>query len=411
LLYASLTLLVIGASIAFWTYRERSLCVRLAWSGALGGALGPLWLTREEGVWVVPSLLLAFGATAWWHARRGPSWRERAAAFALLALPLALWAMAIFAVAALNWWHYGVFTITELHTRSLRAAYGALTRVRHPAWTPNIPVPQAVRAQIYAVSPAFRELEPALEDRNSGWFAYGCPSYPHTCGDLPGGWFFWAFRDAVSRSGYHATAERAAAYYLRLAGEINAACESGHLDCYGARETLLDPIRWYHLQQLPGAVAAAFARTLQFSDVHITTEPCAPLDAALMRRFEQVTRHSFPPPVRGPSTREMLSAWILAHYRGAVPPLAVVAGLGYLASLVALLRFRDGSLAVPSTIILLAVAVRFALLSAADVVSTVPYSPRYYQPLFALLLLFTGLNAYALLRLGWRSVRPAPPTA
>ena len=63
---------------------------------------------------------------------------------------------------------------------------------------------------------------------------------------------------------------------------------------------------------------------------------------------------------------------------------------------------------VPSTLILLAVAARFALLAVADVVSTVPYSPRYYQPLFALLLVFVGLNTYALLQLGWRSVRMAP---
>jgi hypothetical protein len=409
LLYASLTLLVMGGLIAFWTYRERSWRVRLAWSFVLGGALGPLWLTREEGVWIVPSLLLAFGATGWWLARRPSPGSERVKECALFAVPIALSAAAILIVATLNWWHYGVFTTNELHTRPLRAAYGALTRVRHPDWIPNVPVPQAVRARIYAASPAFRELAPALEDPNSGWFAYGCPSYPHTCGDLTGGWFFWAFRDAVSRNGYYSSAGSAAAYYVRLAGEINAACESGRLDCDAPRETLVDPIRWYHIGHLPGALVVAFARTVQFADVHIATEACSPLEADFMRFYERVTHHAFPVASGVPAGRSIeISSWILARYQAAVPPLALVAALGYLASLLAFLWRRESSLVVATTLILLAVCVRFALLSAADVISSVPYSPRYYQPLFALLLLAIGLNTYAFLQLGWRSLRMAP---
>jgi hypothetical protein len=190
------------------------------------------------------------------------------------------------------------------------------------------------RAQIYAVSPAFRELQPALEDLNSGWFTYGCLSYPHTCGDLTGGWFLWAVRDAVTRSGYHSTAANAAAYYLRLADEINAACESGRLDCDSPRETLVDPLRWYHIEHLPGAVTAAFARTLEFSDVHILTAPCSPLDSALMRLYEDMTHHAFQAPSRLPAGCGIeISSEILAEYQWVVPRLAVVAGLGYLASL------------------------------------------------------------------------------
>jgi hypothetical protein len=409
LLYASLTLLVIGASIAFWTYRESRRCVRVAWSFVLGGALGPLWLTREEEMWIVPSLLLALGLAMSWRARRTPSAREALRELPLFVFPLSLWAGALLLVAALNGWHYGVFTTNELHLRSLRAAYGALTRVRHPQWTPNVPVPRAVRTQIYGVSPAFRELQPVLEDANSGWFAYGCPSYPHTCGDLPGGWFFWAFRDAVSRRGYHSTAASAAAYYGRLAGEINAACQNGRLDCGAPRETLVDPIRWHHVQEVPGTLAAALRRTLQFADVHIITEPCSLLDAAVARAYERVTLQAFPAPPLPAGRGAEISSWILARYQLAVPPLAALAALGYLASLLA--PVRGWSLAVPSTLILLAVGLRFAVLCVANVVSTIPYSPRYYQSLFALLLVFIGLNTYGLLRLAFRAMRGAPPRA
>jgi hypothetical protein len=407
-LYASFTLLVLAATIALWTYREKGWPWHLAWGLVLGGALGALWLTREEGVWIVPSLLLALGLTVWWRVRGPASWPARGTEAVFLAIPLVLWGAAMLLVATLNWWHYGVFTTNELHMRPVRAAYGALTRVRHPEWTPNLPVPRAVRARIYAVSPAFRELEPTLEDERAGWFSYGCPSYPHTCGDLAGGWFFWAFREAVARHGHHATAEDAAAFYLRVAGEIDAACASGRLECAGPRETLIDPLRWAHVRRVPGAMAAAVARTVQFCDVHIATGPCAPLDAGFLRVYEQITHHAAPPPTPPAGRRIEIASGILALYQWAVPPLTGVALLGYLASLGALVRRRAAPLVVPSSVILLAVAARFALLAVADVVSTVPYSPRYYQPLFALLLVFVGLNTYALLQVGVRrSVRTA----
>lgn len=410
LLYAALTLLVIGGSIALWTYRQRRGWVGLTWSLGLGAALGALWFTREEGVWIAPPLLFAGVATGWWVARHVSSDKERAKAYVLLALPLAIWGAALLLVATLNWSHYGVFATNELHTGPLRAAYGALTRVRHPEWAPNLPVPRAVRARIYGVSPAFRELQPGLEDASSGWLTYGCPTYPHTCGDLTGGWFFWAFREAVARGGYHSTAQDAAAYYRRLAAEIDAACASGRLDCDAPRATLIDPIRWYHIQHLPRAMAAAFARTVQFSDVRISTEPCPPLDPAVARLYERVTHHEFPAPSRFLVGRDIeISAGILALFQRAVPPLVVVAGLGYLVSLLALVRFRESPLVVPSTLILLAVSVRFAVLSVADVVSTVPYSPRYYQPLFALLLILIGLNTYAVLQLGRKWIRMTRP--
>jgi hypothetical protein len=81
-------------------------------------------------------------------------------------------------------------------------------------------------------------------------------------------------------------------------------------------------------------------------------------------------------------------------------PRAVRAQIGYLASLLAPgVDPRGTPLVVPRTVILVAMGARFVLLSAADLVATVPYAPRYYQPLFPLLLLFIGLNTYTVCQL------------
>jgi len=281
--------------------------------------------------------------------------------------------------------------------------------VRHAAWKPNLPVPREVRLQIYAVSPTFRELQGALE-ANNGWFVYGCPFYPDTCGDLTGGWFPWALREAVAGNRHHDTATDAAAFYLQLAKEINDACDGGQLSCDPPRESLTDPLHWYHVQQFPSHLSTGVAHTLGFSDVHITTSPCVGIEPPYVAMYASTAHHQVDAPPGVPvAWQTELSSEILTRYQWAVPRLMLIALLGYLASWLALVRYRRFDLLLPSTAILLALGVRFALLAAAELVATTPYAPRYYQPNFALLLLFIAINFYALLHLAWRSLpRRAP---
>src|SRR6266851_2276585 len=56
-IYPALTLAVLACSIGLVARIHRSLAVRTAWALGLGFALSAFWLTREEGIWIVPSLL------------------------------------------------------------------------------------------------------------------------------------------------------------------------------------------------------------------------------------------------------------------------------------------------------------------------------------------------------------------
>jgi len=406
-LCASLALLVIAAATGLWTYRHHSLGHRIAWSACLGCALGPFWLTREESGWIVPALVVGIAACAWPLLRRQQPRRARLAGSLLLGLPLVAWLGVLGLVATLNWAHYGVFIISESYSHSLRRAYGALTRVRQPEWTPNLPVPRAVRAQIYAESSAFAELRQLIEG-NAYWFAYGCETYPHTCGDLTGGFFSWALRDAAWAKGHHSSAVEAERYYSSIADQIDAACEAGRLSCDSRRVALTDPIRWYHVQQFLPKVAASFDRTVRLSDVHIASIPCGGIDESYIPVYRRLTHHPVGAPGPGRALWQLeWSAKILGAYAWALPRLVPVALLGYVACLLAALR-GGSPLLLPSTLLLLAVSARFALLAAADLVASVPYSPRYYQPNICLLLLFVGLGCYSLLHHLPLLPRPTP---
>jgi hypothetical protein len=46
--------LVLALCAHAWRARDAALAVRLAWATGLGAAVGALWLTREEGPWILP---------------------------------------------------------------------------------------------------------------------------------------------------------------------------------------------------------------------------------------------------------------------------------------------------------------------------------------------------------------------
>ena len=71
----------------------------------------------------------------------------------------------------------------------------------------------------------------------------------------------WALRDAVAAAGHYASGHHANAFYRRLAGEINAACDDGSLSCLPFRATMAPPFRWHYVTDAL-AVVPALLRTL-----------------------------------------------------------------------------------------------------------------------------------------------------
>ena len=158
------------------------------------------------------------------------------------------------AISALNYYHYGVFITTEFADKAFLAAYGATSRVKHQHWQPLLPVPAETRERLYQVSPAFAELRPYFEGDGRGWLAHCTPNHALCGKDYFGGWYLWAFRDAVTHAGHYRSAPEARAYYWRLAGEINRACDSGTLGCLPPRTTLFPPMRGEYIPLVTDSV-------------------------------------------------------------------------------------------------------------------------------------------------------------
>src|ERR1019366_3004973 len=121
----------------------------------------------------------------------------------------------------------------EQQAPELISAYNSLVRIDVPK-ARYFPVPLAAREIAYRVSAGARELRPSLEGNNGqNWRNNTCSGMPELCyaHDIGGGWVVWALRDAGANAGYYDSGTHARLFFLRLASELDAACDAGKMKC------------------------------------------------------------------------------------------------------------------------------------------------------------------------------------
>jgi len=269
-IYPALTMLLVASAVGFLARIQEGTKQQFVWLILLGLVAAMFSLTREEGIWMAPFVILVMGyAAIQMFLTRPLPWRR----LLLLSVPLMIWFVAVNGVAAMNAIHYGIFRTVDVKAPGFLAAYGALTRIKHSEFRPTIPVPEEVREKIYEVSPAFSELRPILEgEEGAGWKGRGWShegrfshwDWGDEGFDMHGGIFMWALRGAVALKDYYASAQAAEGYYRRLADEVNSACENGKLDCGPERATLMPVWQKAYNKPLFYTFLRAFDFTISF---------------------------------------------------------------------------------------------------------------------------------------------------
>lgn len=221
----------------------------------MGLVLGAFWLTREEGLWLLPAIVATILVSVLGVARWGqlaaklppPGWLKS------VGLPLAVagatFGCSVGIVLGLNYAKYGVFIANEFKSGPFLRAYGALARIQHDRRRQFVVFPKDAREHAYAVSPAARELAPVLDGPSGeNWRQAGCSeTNTATCPEILSGWFMWALRDAVAIAGHYTSAPEAMRFYDRLAREINEACAARRIPCGPPRSTMMPVFDWQYL--------------------------------------------------------------------------------------------------------------------------------------------------------------------
>lgn len=307
-IYTPLTLLFLAGLIALQTRQHSAIYLRLFWGALLGVSAGAFYLTREEGIWVLPAAILLI-ASALRNAWRVPReflrtlWQVLVAAVCGLAI--------ITTICALNYRYYGWFGTVEFRAREFRSAYGALQRPIASEQIPYVPVTREVRSRLYQVSPSFAELRSCLEGPvGEEWANYSDYLTGRSGNELQigGGSFMWALRDCVVSSGHAGTAREALEFYRAIGDEINRACDEGRAGpCRSRHDTLLPrskPGQMRRLLEILPGYTADFVRFRGFTAY--PTESWGSAD--LLELFREFTRSRLAPSNEAPELNLPISS-------------------------------------------------------------------------------------------------------
>jgi len=289
-IYTPLTLLFFAGLCALETQRGAAAFERLLWGILLGVSAGAFYLTREEGVWIIPGAALLTGLACWNSWRAGDTLRPF---FTQMCTAVISAVTIVCAICTLNYHHYGWFGTVEFRAPQFLSAYGALQRPISSEQVPYVPVARDVRLKLYAVSPSFAELKACLEGpvglewANYSDYLTGRPGEELQIG---GGSFMWALRDCVISSGHGQNAREALNFYRSIGIEVNRACDDGAVaPARARRDSMVPPLRSGDMRRLleraPG-FTADFVLFTGFSAYPTTSWGAA----NLLALFQHLTR-------------------------------------------------------------------------------------------------------------------------
>jgi hypothetical protein len=271
--------LVVLATFSAALFYVRKTKQRILFGGFGGAMLGWFWLTREEGIWIVPAIVVLVLAAAL-RAFRERRVRELVAP---LSIVIAVFAATQIGFRAVNWAVYGKFVGVDVKETNFERALGALHSVRSGGVQAFVDVTRGARQRIYAVSPTFASLKEYFDGPVAvGWVDMTCELHLEACGEIGAGWFVWALRHAASNEGHYSSPTKASAFFGQMADEITSACKRGDLECAPQLISMLPPVSWAEIagRMLPRYVKAfnlllLLRPPLQFNESRGTPESLA----------------------------------------------------------------------------------------------------------------------------------------
>ncbi len=287
--YAPLATILLSCLFGMALRVTGSFARALLWSVGLGLSMGIFWITRDESVFILPSILLVFLFLVVAAVRQDK--KQALKVLVLCALPLLISKGIVKTIELINGHVYGVPYRIEIESDAFRLAYGTLLRIKSDKEREFYPVVRDVREKAYAVSPTFRKLKKYLEGPlGQGWENLAGAD------DIPAAFFIWAFRDSVAKAGYATSGPVALAFYQKMGQELSAACDSGKLQCrpnYSSiipSTALVPPWKQKYNKMFFPAFYSILKRTVSFAHINAATEGARSRGPAeIMDLFDGVT--------------------------------------------------------------------------------------------------------------------------
>ncbi len=236
-IYPSLVLLAFAGLLGALVRYNQPVKSTIGFYICAGFGFGAAWLTHEDNILLLPFILCAvlFFLLAIWFNKNV---QQKAVKTAMLLLPLTLYVACIMAWSGMNYKHYERFIVSDYTSVEFNDAMGALMRPYPDDQTRYLPLSNAARYAIYDVSPTFATIEPYLENKDI-YNSFGNVEEE----EIYAGGLHWAIRRAAREAGYYSDAATAEMFYIKVAEEVNAACDAGLIPAGPVRSGTFAPFK------------------------------------------------------------------------------------------------------------------------------------------------------------------------
>jgi hypothetical protein len=157
-------------------------------------------------------------------------------------------------ICSINYYKYKIFITSEYKEPNFLNAYSDLNRIVSDDRYKRVPISRSTMRSLYNIIPSLKKIEPQLEERLTAWSVFG--DEPRD--QVKGGWFVWAFRDAVQMAGFHKDAQTARKFYRDVHKEILQAEKEKKLKLTPRVFSLLPPFTTEDIKRITARIASSF---------------------------------------------------------------------------------------------------------------------------------------------------------
>lgn len=282
-------LIVFACVLIIYMRRNEAVRKSVFWAILGGFTLWSLWNTREDGIWIMPFMIVATAVTIVLIIVKKKSKKETIQHIIVVLLPLLMLSGGNFCVRSVNYLCYGIFSYNEINDSSFSDAMKAIYSVKPEEKIERVSVTREKVERMYKVSPTLKSVEPFLESSMDAWdYNDQAPGD----GEVQDGWFFWSLRDAVSNTGYYCDAKTADEFYSKVAVEIETAFEEGSTIIEKQKtmpSALMSPWREGYFSKIVETMQKITDYVLHYDEVETRAEYSNQSTADGIRSFEGLT--------------------------------------------------------------------------------------------------------------------------
>lgn len=309
-LTASQVLIITGCMFAVYLNRNNKIKAMIFWSIGAGIGLASLWHTREDGIWIIPFVIMVIIITVFSIVNNKMIRKKQKIIKCLIvALPVVILMISTGMISTINYINYGVFTTNELSNSNFTKTIELLYSIQPSEDIDFVSVPRSTMTKVYTVSPSLNRIKNHIEPSLDQWSGSGVGVNDLEVED---GWFFWSLRSGVASAGYYENAKKAEDFYKNVSKEIESGFKSGKLTKRPTMPSaLMSPWKSSYAIQLPRVFISGFLSVARYDNVQTSINESVDDQNNGIRLFEKMTNNLSLRPGEDPSRGDNIRVNIL----------------------------------------------------------------------------------------------------